>query len=73
MVMARAIGCSIPELAAIANETPYLFDSLWWYTMNPNGAPEWKEQQETMKQARDRMKRERAEAQAKFWLVNGEK
>lgn len=41
--------------------------------MNPNGAPEWKEQQETMKQARDRMKRERAEAQAKFWLVNGEK
>lgn len=41
--------------------------------MNPNGIPEWKEQQETMQQARDRMKRERAEAQAKFRLVNGEK
>lgn len=47
-------------------ELPDAFDSLWWHALHPAGVADWQQDGETMQQARDRMKSERAEAKKRL-------
>lgn len=64
--MSRALGIPILDLTRLALELPDAFDSLWWHALHPAGVADWQQDGETMQQARDRMKAERAEAKKRL-------
>lgn len=54
------------EVLRLASRMPDAFDSMWWHLMHPGGMPDWQRDGESMQDARDRMKRERAAAKARL-------
>lgn len=54
------------DLARMALELPDSFDSMWWYALHPGGQPDWQQEGETMQEARERLKAERAAAAARY-------
>lgn len=62
--MSRASGVPVMDLVQLARDLPDVFDSIWHHVFEGCAKADWKLAGESMADARDRMKRERAAAKA---------